>query len=171
MPNFDGSQRKGCFVIVDAQNLYHSAKELFGRGARIDFKKLRSRLVEDRDFMVVYSVAFMPELREDTNALARALFRMGYEVIPRVSEFSVQLEQLFSTAQRFDLVCIGSGDSAFLPLVKQIKAASVPVEVFAFADSSSVDLRSLADRFVYLKTDVLIGDFPTLEAQVVGVEL
>jgi len=158
--------REGMLLVVDAQNLYYSARELFGRGSRIDFKKLKSLIVGDRQFSVVYGVAYVPELRDttkgDAKSLVRALQRFGYETVSREADFDHQVGELSSIAPTFQVIAIASGDGAFLPLCETARANGQRVEVYSFMDSANSEIPGKVDEFVYLKATVLMGDFATI---------
>lgn len=150
-------------LVVDAQNLYYSARELYGRGSRVDFLRLRDRIAGEREFSVVYSVAYVPEVKDETRTLARAMRRLGYEILARSEHFDEQVLDLAKLAEQYPTVAVASGDGAFLPLYHRLKELGKRVEVYSFVDAVNAEVPKAVDVFEYLKTDVLLGDIPTME--------
>lgn len=157
-------KKPSMFLVVDAQNLFHSARGLFGRGARIDFQRLRSYIVGDRSLSGTYSVAIIPEMREESQTLPKALLRLGYEVLTRSDHFEEQVRQLQKVIGSYSIVTVASGDSAFAPFAEYARQQGKTVEVFSFADALSASLTRTVERVEYLGVKVLLGEFTTLEA-------
>jgi len=148
-------------LVVDAPNLFHSAREMFGRGARIDFKKLRERIVGKRHFAVIYSLAFIPEEKRDLGNFHGALKRLGYEYMERVAGFALQIQEL-ERLDGYTHLAVASGDGSFAPLLRFYQEAGRAVELYAFIDAINTELKQYTTVVEHLRADVLMGDFATL---------
>ena len=65
--------------------------------------------------------------------------------------FDVEMAiDMLTMADGLDVIAVVSGDADFARAVEVVQTRGVRVEVFAFAQSSSLEMRSLADRYVEL---------------------
>ena len=65
--------------------------------------------------------------------------------------FDVEMAiDMLTMADRLDVIAIVSGDADFARAVEVVQTRGVRVEVVAFARSSSLEMRSLADRYIEL---------------------
>ena len=53
-------------------------------------------------------------------------------------------------AERLDVITLVSGDADFARAVERIQGRGVRVEIAAFAGSTAVEMRAIADRFIEL---------------------
>lgn len=156
---------KGVLFVVDSQNLYYSARELFGKNARIDFLKLRNRIIQTFPDSLVYGVAFAPGEKDGKASLSKVLTHLGYDVVGRDlssrESFEQSLNSLHALIQSpfYQALIIASGDGAFAPVALQAKNLQKPVLVLTFADALNTELARLADTVIYLDIQVLFGDF------------
>jgi len=158
-------QRVG--VFIDTQNMYHSARDLFG--ARVNFGKLVDSVVAGR--RLVRSVAYV--IRTTTGeekAFFEALTHAGIETREKdlqifygggkKADWDVGLAiDAIRIAPLVDVVIIVSGDGDFIPLVEYLKNHGRQVEVAAFRKSTSSKLVEAADSFTdlaELQKEVLI---------------
>lgn len=147
-------------VLVDVQNLYHSAKHLFS--ARVNFKALLNEVVAGR--LLVRSLAYVVKAgeMEEEQAFFDALSKAGFEVkmkdiqiFPggmKKADWDVGLAvDAIRLSSLVDAVIIISGDGDFVPLVEFLKMQKgVQVEVAAFGRSTSAKLKEAADDFLDL---------------------
>lgn len=150
------NQRIG--VFIDTQNLYHSAKNLYG-GARVNFNTVMKDAVAGRQ--LIRALAYMVTTEAgDERAFIEALGKIGIEVKSKELQIFVDGSKkadwdvglavdAIKSAPKLDTVIIGSGDGDFVPLVQYLKEnMGVQVEVIAFGKSSSSKLREAADDFL-----------------------
>jgi uncharacterized LabA/DUF88 family protein len=65
--------------------------------------------------------------------------------------FDVEMAiDLVTMSERLDVVAIVSGDSDFARAVETVQSRGVRVEVVAFAGSTSIEMRALADHYLEL---------------------
>ncbi len=151
-------QRVGIFI--DIQNLYHSAKNLYG--ARVNYGELIKQLTAGRRLVRVlaYVVKSDPETGEES--FFEALEKTGIELRSKdIQVFSSGVKKAdwdvgltvdaIRMASMFDVVILVSGDGDFVPLVHYLQwGLGRGVEVAAFGRTSSSRLKEIADNFVDL---------------------
>ena len=151
-------QRVG--VFIDIQNLYHSAKNLYG--SRVNFGELLRHLTKDMRLVraLAYVVKSDPSTGED--AFFGALEKGGIELRSKdiqifaggakKADWDVGLAvDAIRMANMFDVVILVSGDGDFVPLVKYLQwGLGKGVEVAAFGKTTSSMLREAADTFIDL---------------------
>jgi len=145
-------------IFIDAQNLYHSARSLFG--GRVNFKALLSTAVGGRQLVRAFGYVISTKTGEE-KPFFEALIKLGIETREKElqeffggakkADWDVGLAvDAIRTAEIVDTVVIASGDGDFIPLVEYLKNQGRRVEVIAFGRSSSGKLKEAVDEFVDL---------------------
>ncbi|MCK5027045.1 MAG: NYN domain-containing protein [Candidatus Pacebacteria bacterium] len=153
-------QRVG--VFIDAQNLYHSAKNLYK--ARVNFEEILSSAVEGRHLVRAVAYVITTESGEE-QGFFEALENMGIETKTKdlqiflggskKADWDVGLAvDAIRLAPKLDTIVIASGDGDFVPLVEYLKNSGVQVEILSFGKSSSAKLIEVSDDFVDLDEDI-----------------
>src|SRR4030042_3711655 len=145
-------------VLFDIQNLYHSAKNIYG--ARVNFGAILKSAVSDRN--LVRAVGYVVKTKTgEEKAFFEALSKLGIET--RVRE----LQEFFGGVKKadwdvgitvdairispsVDTIVLASGDGDFIQLVEYLKNQGKRVEVIAFGRSSSARLKEVVDEFIDL---------------------
>ena len=142
-------------VFIDTQNMYHSAKHLYG--ARLHFGKLVEEIVDGRT--LVRAFAYVARSKNgDEKAFLGALESAGIELrIKDVIEFSSGERKAdwdvgmaidaVKFADRVDAIVLVTGDGDFVPLVEYLKSKGIMVEAAAFAESTSHSLKESVDDY------------------------
>ncbi|MBI4992894.1 MAG: NYN domain-containing protein [Candidatus Magasanikbacteria bacterium] len=150
-------QRVG--VFIDVQNLYYSAKNLFGQ--KVNFGNIVSEAVAGRKLIRAIAYVVRTETKEET-PFFEALYNLGIETREKdLQVFSTGMKKAdwdvgltvdaIRLAPSLDAVVIVSGDGDYLPLVEYLqKSAGKQVEVVAFGDTTSSRLIEAADDFIDL---------------------
>lgn len=163
------AQRVG--VFVDAQNIYHSAKNLFH--GKVSFKELLDNLVGDRHLIraiayVVRSEGVMNTttgeeiITKGEDSFFEALQNAGLEL--RMKDLQVFADGMkkadwdvgiavdaIRMANFLDVVILVTGDGDYIPLVEYLKwGTGRQVEVAGFARTTSSKLKDAADTFIEL---------------------
>ena len=145
-------------VFIDAQNMYHSARSLFG--GRLNFKNLLITAVGGRQLIRAFGYVIRTKTGEE-KAFVEALIKLGIESLEKdLQEFfggakkadwdvGIAVDAI-RTAAIVDTVILASGDGDFIPLVEYLKNQGRRVEVIAFGRSSSGKLKEIADDFIDL---------------------
>ncbi len=152
-------QRVG--VFVDIQNMYYSARFLYGR--HVNFGKILEESVADRKLIRAIAYVIRTQTPEE-NTFFEALSKQGFEV--KMKEL-----QVFSSGQKkgdwdvglavdairlsskLDVIVLVSGDGDYLPLVEYLQNHGHLVEVVAFGESCSMRLKEAVDHFTDLSQD------------------
>ncbi|MBI2415327.1 MAG: NYN domain-containing protein [Candidatus Kerfeldbacteria bacterium] len=163
------NQRVG--VFIDIQNMYYSAKALFGQ--KVDFGKVLERAVGER--RLIRGIAYVIRAEnEQEQPFFESLKKRGLEIRAKAlqtfyggnkkGDWDVGIAMdVMRLAAKLDVVVLVSGDGDFADLLKHVKALGCRAEVMAFGPSSSSLLRAETDEFIdlaELKEDILINTNP-----------
>jgi len=146
-------------LLIDVQNLYHSAKNLYG--ARVNFGAILKLAVSQRSLIRAFAYVVRTKTGEE-RAFFDALTKLGIETRVRdLQEFYGGLKKAdwdvgitidaVRIAPNVDAVILASGDGDFLQLVEYLKNQGKRVEVIAFGRSASSKLKEVADEFIDLE--------------------
>ena len=145
-------------VLIDVQNLYHSAKNIYQ--ARVDFGEILKLAVSKRNLVRVFAYVVSTKTGEE-KPFFDALTKLGIET--RVKE----LQEFYGGAKKadwdvgiavdavriapsVDVLVLISGDGDFIPLIEYLKNQGKRVEVIAFGRSASAKSKEEADEFIDL---------------------
>lgn len=154
-------QRVG--VFIDAQNLYHSAKNLYN-GAKVNFGEVVKVAVGDRALIRSLAYVITTESGEE-KPFFEALEKMGIEVKSKdlqiflggakKADWDVGLAvDAIKMAPKLDTVILVAGDGDFIPLVEYLQVnEGCQVEAVSFGRSSSSKLMEIVDDFMDLDED------------------
>jgi uncharacterized LabA/DUF88 family protein len=148
------AQRVG--VFVDVQNMYYSAKALYGH--RVNFGEILKEAVAGRQLVraVAYTIqADMPEEQSFFDALEG----IGFEVKSKGLQTFVSGQKkgdwdvgvavdVLKMAPKLDAIVLVSGDGDYVDLLHHVKAEGCRAEVISFGKSTSAKLKEEADDFV-----------------------
>ena len=146
-------------VLIDVQNLYHSAKNLYG--ARVNFREILKLAVSGRSLIRVFAYVVRTKTGEE-KPFFEALTKLGIETrIRDLQEFYGGLKKAdwdvgitvdaIRIAPTVDTIVLASGDGDFLQLVEYLKNQGKRVEAIAFGKSASSKLKEIADEFIDLE--------------------
>lgn len=154
------NQRVG--VFIDVQNMYYSAKNLFG--AKVNFGNILKEGLADRQLIRAIAYVVRTESKEE-QPFFDALNSLGIETKERPLQIFIGGEKkadwdvgltvdAIRLSNSLDAMILVSGDGDFLPLVDYLKFnQGKQVEVMAFGETSSSKLREAADDFTDLSAD------------------
>lgn len=160
-------------IFIDAQNLYHSAKNLYK--AKVNFGAVVKEALAGRT--LVRSVAYVITTESgEEQGFFDALTKLGIETKTKdlqifyggakKADWDVGMAvDAIKMAPKVDAVILATGDGDFIPLAEYLKMNGCQVEVVAFGKSSSSKLRETVDDFVDMDEDpkkFLIGKGPAL---------
>lgn len=149
-------------VLLDVQNLYHSAKNLYD--SRVNFREVLKSAVAGRELVRAVAYVIRTETGEEKPFL-EALVKMGIETkLKDLQVFAGGAKKAdWDVGLTIDAVCLAetfintivlvSGDGDFVPLVEYLKAKGIQVEVAAFGRSTSQRLKDSTDDFTDLGED------------------
>lgn len=146
-------------VLIDAQNMYHSAKHLYN--ARVNFKELLKTAVAGRELVRAVSYVIRTESGEEKPFL-EALEKIGIEtrikdlqIFPggvKKADWDVGIAiDAIRFASNVDAIVLVSGDGDFIPLIEYLRQVrGAQTEVVAFGRSTSQRLKEAVDDFIDL---------------------
>ena len=142
-------------VLIDTQNLYHSAKNLYN--AKVNFKNILEEAVAGRHLVRAIAYVIATEAGDETNFF-EALTKIGIETKTKdlqifyggnkKGDWDVGLAvDAIRLASKVDAIILATGDGDFEPLVEYLKT-STQVEVISFGKSTSLRLKEVCEDFV-----------------------
>ncbi len=148
-------------VFIDAANMYHSAKHIFG--ARLNFKNVLADAAGEG--VIIRAIAYVITTKGgEEKSFIEAISSIGIEIK------SKELQEFASGAKKgdwdvgltvdairigmsVDAIMIVSGDGDYVPLVEYLKNQGKIVEVMAFRESAAQKLVEAVDVFHDLSKD------------------
>jgi len=148
-------------VIIDTQNLYHSAKNLYK--AKVNFANVVAKAVQDRKLIRAMSYVVNTE-SGDESAFFEALEKVGIEIKTKdlqifyggakKADWDVgMVVDGIKLANKVDAIVFATGDGDFIPGVEYIQSMGCQVEAITFGRSASSALRAAVDDFIDLDED------------------
>lgn len=148
-------------VLIDAQNLYHSAKNLYH--ARVNFQEVLKKAVSGRKLIRAFGYVVRTKTGEE-RPFFDALSKLGIETRVRdLQEFYGGAKKAdwdvgivvdaIRTSPGVDVIVLVSGDGDFIALVEYLKNQGKRVEVMAFGRATSSKLKEVADEFIDMDSD------------------
>lgn len=147
-------QRVG--VLIDVQNLYHSARNLFN--SKVNFKQVLNSAVAGRKLVRAIAYVISTEGGEE-KAFFEALTHLGIET--KTKELQVYAGGMkkgdwdvgiaidaVRLADSLDVLILASGDGDFGPLVEYLKNKGKQVEIIAFGKTTSSKIKEISDDFI-----------------------
>lgn len=152
-------QRVG--VFIDVQNMYYSAKNLFG--AKVNFGNIVKEATAGRKLIRAIAYVVRTETKEE-QPFFDALYNLGIETKERPLQIFYGGEKkadwdvgitvdAIRLSPSIDTVVLISGDGDYLPLVDYLRNQGKQVEVMAFGDTTSSKLKEEVDDFIDLSED------------------
>ncbi len=150
-------QRVG--VLVDIQNVYYSAKALYGK--KVNFQKVLEQAVGERK--LIRAIAYgIKTLEGQEEKFFEALEKQGFEVKTKdlqifpggakKGDWDVGIAvDAIKLSKSLDAIVLVSGDGDFIPLVQYIQSTTgCRVEGMSFQESTSGKLVEVLDEFASL---------------------
>ena len=152
-------QRVG--VFIDVQNMYYSAKNLFG--AKVNFGNIVKEAMAGRKLIRAIAYVVRTETKEE-QPFFDALYNQGIETKERPLQIFYGGEKkadwdvgitvdAIRLSPSLDTIVLVSGDGDYLPLVEYLQNQGKQVEVMAFSNTTSGRLVEVADDFTDLSAD------------------
>ncbi len=153
------SKNQRVAVLIDAQNLYHSARHLYKR--KVNFAEVLKESVGDRQLVRAIAYVISTEAG-DEKQFFDALGRAGIELKTKDLQIFVDGSKkadwdvglaidAVKLAEKVDAIVIASGDGDFIPLIDYIQNRyEVQAEGICFARSTSAKLIDKLDKFTDL---------------------
>ena len=148
-------------IFLDVPNLIYAAEE---KGVRIDFGKLLDYLTEGRQLVRATAYAPItddPATRFEKQRFVEPVLGHGWKIVTKAwkrfadggmkANFDIELAvDILTMSDRLDIVVLLSGDGDFRRVCELVESKGVRVEVVAFASSTAMELRAVADSYTDL---------------------
>jgi len=151
-------------VLVDVQNLYYSAKNLYH--SRVNFKNLLKLVLHDRILVRAIAYVIKADPEETKNEFFDALNTAGFEVKEKPLQIFVGgakkgdwdvgiAMDAIRLGNKVDSIVLITGDGDFRPVVNYLQQSlGCLVEVAAFKKTANHELTEMADDFVDIEKHV-----------------
>ena len=150
-------------VFVDVQNMYYSAKNLYG--GFVNFGQILLTAQAGRPLVRAFAYVIKADLEQEKNFFD-ALEKQGFEI--RVKDLQIFpggmkkgdwdvgiTVDAVILSEKVDAVVLVTGDGDFVPLVEYLKNnKGCRVEVMSFGKTASARLIEAADQFTDLESDL-----------------
>ena len=148
-------------VIIDTQNLYHSAKNLYK--SKVNFANVVKKAVQDRK--LIRAISYVVNTEDGTeSAFFEALEKVGIEIKTKdlqifyggakKADWDVgMVVDAIKLAHKVDAIVFATGDGDFIPGVEYIQSMGCQVEAITFGRSASSALKASVDDFIDLDED------------------
>jgi len=146
-------------VLVDVQNMYHSAKALYKK--RVNFKEVLKEAVDGRKLIRAMAYVVRTETQEE-KTFFEALNKAGFEIKSKDLQIfpggmkkgdwdvGIAIDAVKLSGQ-MDSIVLVAGDGDFIPLIEYLKwNKGIQTEVMAFDQSTSGKLKEVCDGFIDL---------------------
>ena len=148
-------------VIIDTQNLYHSAKNLYK--SKVNFAEVVKAAVQGRKLIRAISYVVNTESGEE-QPFFEAMEKVGIEIKTKdlqifyggakKADWDVGMAvDAIKAAHKVDAIVLATGDGDFIPCVEYVKSLGCQVEAITFGRSSSSGLRAVLDDFIDMDDD------------------
>ncbi len=148
-------------MIIDTQNLYHSAKNLYK--SKVNFANVVKAAVGGRKLTRAISYVVNTESGEE-QPFFEALEKVGIEIKTKdlqiffggakKADWDVGMAvDAIKLASKVDAIVLATGDGDFIPLVEYVKSLGCQVEAITFGRSASSGLREVVDDFIDMDED------------------
>jgi uncharacterized LabA/DUF88 family protein len=148
-------------IFLDVPNLIYTAEQM---GVRVHFGKLLDYLTEGRQLVRATAYAPItddPMTRFESQRFVAPVIGHGYKIVSKPwkrfadgsmkANFDIELAvDILTMSDRLDIVVLLSGDGDFRRVVELVESKGVRVEVVAFAASTAMELRAVADSYTDL---------------------
>jgi uncharacterized protein (TIGR00288 family) len=142
-------------ILIDTQNLYHSAKNLYK--SKVNFGNVVKTALGNRKLIRAVSYVVNTEGGEET-AFFEALEKVGIEIKTKdlqifyggakKADWDVGMAvDAIKLAHKVDAIVLVTGDGDFIPLVEYVKSQGCQVEAITFGRSASGKLKETVDDF------------------------
>lgn len=143
-------------IIIDTQNLYHSAKNLYK--SKVNFAAVVDAALQKRKLIRAVAYVVNTEGGEE-QPFFEALEKVGIEIKTKdlqiffggakKADWDVGMAvDAIKLAHKVDAIVLATGDGDFIPLVEYVKSQGCQVEAITFGRSASSGLKTVVDDFI-----------------------
>jgi uncharacterized LabA/DUF88 family protein len=159
-------------IFVDVPNLIYASER---RKINIDFGRVLQYFIRDRELVRASAYAPItddPQAKLENQRFVQHFVGHPYRIITKPlkrfadgsmkANFDIELAiDILTMSDRLDIVVLMSGDGDFRKLVELVSSRGVRVEVVAFSETASSELKTVAD--LYVDIGLHIDEFKVLK--------
>jgi uncharacterized LabA/DUF88 family protein len=159
-------------IFVDVPNLIYAAER---RNINLDFGRILEYFTRDRELVRASAYAPIsddPQMKLESQRFVHHFVGHPYRIVTKPlkrfadgsmkANFDIELAiDILTMSDRLDVVVLMSGDGDFRRLVELIASRGVRVEVVAFGETASNELKSVADLYIDIGSH--LDDFKVLK--------
>ena len=159
-------------IFVDVPNLIYASER---RNINLDFGRVLEYFTRDRELVRATAYAPIsddPAAKLETQRFVHHFVGHPYRVITKPlkrfsdgsmkANFDIELAiDILTMSDRLDVVVLMSGDGDFRRLVELVASRGVRVEIVAFAEAVSTELKTVADLYIDIGSH--LDDFKALK--------
>ncbi len=148
-------------LVVDVQNLFYSARDIYGLSARISFRHIYERCREK--YNLIDATAYVAvDSRGQSQVFCDSLRKAGYRAV--TSQLKVRNEKIYERdwnvgitisvikrIKEFDILILASRDRNYSHLLKHIQDKNKKTVVMLFKDEIDQTLEKFANEVMYLE--------------------
>jgi uncharacterized LabA/DUF88 family protein len=146
-------------LFVDVPNVIYAAER---RGITLDFGRVLEYFTRNRELVRASAYAPItddPQAKLENQRFVHHFMGFPYRIVTKPlkrfadgsmkANFDIELAiDILTMSDRLDVVVLMSGDGDFRRLVELIASRGVRVEVAAFSETASAELKAVADKYV-----------------------
>ena len=157
-------------LFVDVPNVIYAAER---RGITLDFGRVLDYFTRDRELVRASAYAPItddPQAKLESQRFAHHFIGHPYRLVTKPlkrfadgsmkANFDIELAvDILTMSERLDVVVLMSGDGDFVRVVELVASRGVRVEICAFAEAASQELKTVGD--VFIDIGLHLDDFKT----------
>lgn len=141
-------------IFVDAENIETSGWK--HHSGRTDYRKILEQVGDREILRIIY---YKPEFKEISQEFENFWANLGGEIKRPVKNADCFLIiDAVTMADKLDVVIILGGDKDYLPLMWYLRSRGCRVEIWAWPEATSDEMKKAADFFFGLDKDYIIPD-------------
>jgi uncharacterized LabA/DUF88 family protein len=143
-------------ILVDVQNMYYSAKNLYN--SKVNFDEILNTALNGRTLIRAISYVIKADVRDEKN-FHEALEKIGFEVKTKELlvfygghkkgdwDIGIAMDAV-RAAEKVDVIVVVSGDGDFRELYEYVRGKGCRIEVIAFGKTASSSIKTYVDDFI-----------------------
>ncbi|MFT4303894.1 MAG: NYN domain-containing protein [Candidatus Woesearchaeota archaeon] len=143
-------------ILVDVQNMYYSAKNLYN--CKVNFNEILKDALKGRKLMRALAYVIKADVRDEHN-FHDALNKIGFEIKSKEllvfhggnkkGDWDVGIAMdAVRAAEKVDTIVVVSGDGDFKELYEYVRGKGCRIEVMAFGKTASSSIKDYVDHFI-----------------------
>ena len=147
-------QRVG--ILIDVQNMYYSAKNLYN--SKVNFVEILNTALRGRKLIRAVAYTIKADVKDEKN-FHEALEKIGFEVKTKdllvfhgghkKGDWDVGIAMdAVRAAEKVDVIVVVSGDGDFKEMYEYVRGKGCRIEVIAFGKTASSSIKGYVDDFI-----------------------